>query len=144
MNNDNIIGTIGIATKTIELNDEIVIPEGARVQIIECDYMRGYTLLDLNTGIIISEAGFFCVSEEKEGEVPFTKGMVGIASRTIKKSFMSKILAGSAVQIVDVDDSGYTLLDLNKGTIIEGTGFKSFIPKEFAKANDTNIARGSR
>lgn len=141
MNNDNIIGTIGIATKTIELNDKTVIPEGARVQIIGYDYMRGYTLLDIDTGIIIAEAGFFCFTPE---EITFENGSVGVASRTIKKSFISKIPEGAAVQIVDVNESGYTLLDLTRGTIIAGTGFKSFIPKVFAKESDNNKDRGSR
>ena len=69
-----VIGTIGIASKDIEaLSGKI--PKGSRVQIVGIDDVqpsRGYDLLDLDTGIKLTETGFnsfIPIVPEKENDM---------------------------------------------------------------------------
>lgn len=68
------IGTVGIASKDIEALSG-TIPKGAGVQIVGIDDVqpsRGYELLDLETGVKLSETGFdsiIPIVHEKENDM---------------------------------------------------------------------------
>ena len=141
--NNYVIGTVGIATKDIESSLGII-QKGDRVQIVGIDnsrISRGYDLLDLDTGVKVTETGFDSIIPTRTGEIIFDTGTIGVASRDIE-SLSGTIKKGDRVQIVGIDNSrvsrGYELIGLDTGIKVTETGFDSIIPFIYENANDIN------
>ena len=137
------IGTVGTAAEDLEAFSG-TIKKGDRVQIVGIDEVqpsRGYELLDLDTGLKLSETGFNSIIPAKYGEIVFDIGTIGIATEDLE-AFSGTIKKGDRVQIVGIDEyapsRGYELLDLDTGLKLTETGFNSIIPIVSEKEDDMN------